>query len=186
MAEIPAYVPNDAEQIQARLGYLNYLTGAAILHDPEATQAIHRRNPENESGVRLIMVYADRLMLEGLRSVIRNANPSEIRENLAKQVDNFDQALPLMQATIFDTFTHEAESIRKLGLEDNPLRPAPMTEKIVYGYICHPHLDKLTSLRLVWPLLPADIFAPYLHTRTLEYLNKREAESAYLQALEAS
>lgn len=178
--------PTEQEQLRGREGYTRYLIGAVILHNPSHLQELHGRELDPEKDKRIIVLYAESLMLGGLKNVIRFANPPDVRGALANMEGRYLEAFPNMQATVDSTFEHDNERVNKLNSGLSILRPAPMLDETIYGYICHSRLAKLSTLRLLDSFLPADELVDILRGRTLEYLSNEDKTLSELTGLDAS
>ncbi len=172
------FIPTEAEQIQASEAYIRYLLGTTMLHDPHRMRVVHNLDPTDSAGCRLILLYAETLMLNGLKGVIRFSQPAsdDGTRPLSPLEQKFDRALPNMQATVARTYETENERLTLLNSGLDLLRPAPMTDRVIYNYICHGRLDHIRTLRLMDLLLPASEFTPLLSQRTLGYQANVEHE----------
>lgn len=178
MAEV--YVPSSLERRLADNAYLNFATGVAILRDPDnEVNLAMNANEAVYTDFGAVIFRAEVLMWEGLRKVIRFAHPKPTRSNLAKVEQQFDFALTHMMDTIDRVRETNLDFLTRLDPAFGFVVPQPMTDETVYKYICHPHLEKLQTVRLLDGLVAAPVFEDMLRGRTLS--NVSPLRSAAIQ-----
>jgi hypothetical protein len=163
------YAPSPGEKIQAQEAYIRYMTGAVLLHDPDGTHSIHRRDISKEDQLEEMVAYSEHLMLMGLQDVLRLAHGPSERQNLGDLEGKFECALPNMQETVTRTFDLERERVDALSPALWIIRPAPMVSCSVYKVICHSRKEKLKTKRLVDDLSIDSRIAPYIEGRNLAH-----------------
>jgi hypothetical protein len=147
--------PNKADLRIAEEGYFRFLSGVAILHNPFATKGrVHNsylpRRPRSIerklSKVEPLIVHAEiSLIYEGLRDAIRYAHPERGKgSGLTRLEGRFESAVPFMQNVVDAVFGEERyhDRLARLDIELlETLRPAPMLDETLYGFLCRPRLD---------------------------------------------
>lgn len=166
------YAPTEYDKRRADEAYTRYLAGIAMLRDPEGTQPIHGFSLEKvHTGIKPLVRYTGKLMVAGLKNVIRYAHPAEKRSSMAPLEFMFEAALPHMQATVDRIYDDHTERLEDFGPALVPavvaLRPAPMLDKTIYRHLCHGRMAKLSIERLLDDVAPSPILEPFAETMTL-------------------
>ncbi|HUP26239.1 MAG TPA: hypothetical protein VM124_01170 [Candidatus Limnocylindrales bacterium] len=172
------YTPSEIDKRLAENAYLNFATGVAMLRDPdnEVNLAINA-NESIYSDLEAVVFRAEVLMWEGIRKVVRLAHPRDIRSNLAKVEKQFEAALPHMMDTVDRVSESRAHSLHRLDPAFEFVLPQPITDETVYKYICHPHLEKLLTARLLDGLVAAPIFEDILRGRNMSQVSPVRART---------
>lgn len=169
-------MPTDTELRLSEDAYLMHATGIAMLRDPdnEVNMAINS-NEAVHVDPEAIVLRAEVLIFEGLRQVVRFANPKNLRTNLLKLEPRFREALPYMIDTVDRVVQTRTEELIRLDSAFDYIAPKAMANETVYKHLCH-HTEKLFTNRLCGGLVPAPVFEQILQGRTLAHL----AGSTYL------
>jgi hypothetical protein len=152
--------PNEYDKILACQGYVQYATSISILNDPVEYKQLHGQEVVNEDNRERIYLHAHDMMLNGLKSVIKYANPPELRSKLLKMEKVFEDALPNMIDTVNDSYKNHGDRLDKINPWLRILRPLPITEKIIYGYVCHSRVEKLPASILMGGFMMNEVFLP--------------------------
>lgn len=153
-----------ADLILGHESYFQYATGVAIINNPiELAPMFSERSDPDE-----ILVHAERLMFDGLKGVIRYASSDEDRSHLAKLEKCFDKAVEPMNIIVQSAYEIMGERLRDLNPMLQIIRPNPVLDRIVYGYVCHGRLNNIRTERLLGGMMPSVVFNELLSpSRTL-------------------
>lgn len=140
-------------------GYLQYLVGIAIINAPSKKFARGiigegTRDPLD------VLVWGEEQMVEGLADVIRAANPQAY--DLKTAGEHFDNALPLMQRLVDETFISKGDQIRRMNRAFKALRPLAAEDGNTYRSICHSNYNRLQTVSLMRGVQPAEMFMDFM------------------------
>lgn len=166
--------PSVLEQALAQEAYISYGVGVAILNNPTAPniRAIHGREIASDQ-LEPVVVQAETMILDSLKSVIRYSHPHDTRGYLAKLENQYDQAVPHMKLTVDEVYKNQRERMDDINTGLALLRPAPFLDPVVYRFICHGRLPKLTTLRLMGGFAASPLFEELLENRNLSHLGSK-------------
>ena len=143
--------PSQTDMFQSQQAYLRYATGIALLNNPP------KFGIGNRSEIPALVNNARSLMIESCRKMIQMASAPEQRESLEGPADNYDQALPHLQATVSQVYDIQLEPLRRLSPLLESIRPMAVSEQAIYRQVCAGHLGSVSLQELmdgVW-LAPA-------------------------------
>jgi hypothetical protein len=148
-----SYRPTEDDLFIAETGYSRYLLGVGILVNPEATIGLHGY-AEIESSTEGIIVYAEKLMLGGLRELVKWVNSPEERGNLCKMAPNHVRAFPHILRVSEAHFDRSPNRYDKVSDAIQLVRPQPLRSGVTYRYLLK-RLYKLPTDVLLDGLRPA-------------------------------
>ena len=152
-----AWQPNAEDKIMGIESYVRYASGVAIMSDPERLAPVHALDV-CDANMDEIFATAERLMIRGATQVIRYTNPKEIRKNRGKLLDRYAVAFPYMVETVKDSVKLEKDRLDALNPFLSVLQPSPMLDKVIYKYLCHSSLGRLTTRKLMDGMQPSSFF----------------------------
>lgn len=126
--------------------YIHYLGGVTILNAPHGEFAQNILGEGDESLDDTAETAAG-IMVHGLTECIRAVHPyATSQEKMAK---NFDSAVAHLDEAYDLAYDLRRDQISFLNPGFFGYRPAPMLERIIYGHLLHPHVEKLTFAQLM-------------------------------------
>ncbi|MCA9333141.1 hypothetical protein KDA00_04715, partial [Candidatus Saccharibacteria bacterium] len=110
---------------------------------------------------------------EGLKQVIRYSHDEENRSYLAELEHRFTEAIPNIREIVDMAYDENGDRLAQINPSLPLLKPAPIYDPIVYRYICHSRLEKITTERLLDGFNPSPFFGNLFQNRTLNSLSPK-------------
>jgi len=147
------WTPSHGDIERAEQAYLRYATGVVMLHDPEhaISLALLDRPPKDPHAQRfmeklpeqrdpeVLVAGAERLMWRGLREVVRNLNPPDVRRRLIDTSSRYIPTRPILESLV-DVVTNpdiDSDITDELftldtSLPDPEVAPMPLLDERIY------------------------------------------------------
>lgn len=171
MSEI--WIPSENDYNCASKHYVEYATGLTMLSESSHMAEILGYK-DLESDLNDFVINAEDLMLKGLRGVISYANHPEFRSKLIKMENNYDQANPIQLAILEYAFYKYDNQLDEINPKLKTIKPLPINDRVIYGYLCHSRLAKINTKRLIQPFRNSEILDETLESRTLVRLKTND------------
>lgn len=161
------WVPSEDDFISSSRSYLDYATGLTMLTNTAEMADFLGYDDLSGENLKDYVISAEAMMLSGLRGVISYANEPELRSKLLSMETTFDQANPIQLAAQEYAFYKFGEQIDQINDRLKILKPLPVSDRVIYGYLCHSRLVKIPTKRLIQPFRNSDVLDEILVGRTL-------------------
>lgn len=150
---VETWRPDPEDQRAGQEAYIRYLGGVALLHDPESelAQSIVGSHVQLDTyeGMNAAVRHAETVMFHNLQDVVRMANPPDFRTPLSSAERRYKEALPHIHQIVDSTFQSQGGRLEVLDTALQLIRPMPLVKEAMYKHVCHPHREKIRTLRLM-------------------------------------
>lgn len=152
------WTPSETDLRCAGKGYIHYSLGLTMINNPLRMKSALGIEAIETSDVSAIYAHAHQTMLSGLRQIVRNANRPELRSRLIAMEDTYDEALPHILNAVDTVFQSSRERLDEINPDLHIVRPMPLTDQVIYGYLCHSRVEKLPAQDIMDGFMPSEVF----------------------------